>query len=1214
MRRDDDMCAGVLVAIGRPVALALAGLSVLGGCQSPTRMAEGGAARQERSALDALRARAESERLRPVAMAVDPSLFSGLDIVAISPLAESERVEGAPARLSLREVLDAATPLERPAAHGEPANDDARLTAQVRYAQGRQKLLAGESNEAIADLQAATRLDPTAAELWRELGNAQYAAGRRSSAATAYKRAVDLGLRDPQVLFTLARDSARADRTDEARDLLMEAARRATATDDPALPKAIHAELALLLAARGNYTAAREAMVIAADLPETFTSPTNMRGELSELYRRRGEMWQQIGDWSSRLGDADGAINAYARASTFPGSDVDGLSMRRMYALLSAGRPAEAALSLLEQVQRVDQCASDGAIALARQLGGSTNLGPMVASAIEQGVGSEGSGLTASQRLALSRVEAALLGGEAARGLRVRSLELDGDVTLVVHDLVGALASEPALRMATATDIANASPRTASMLADALVLDGVGLDALVSAASKGGGATLLQAYVLAKLGHAERALERVESVRQWDAGTRVWAMLARAEFAAGAARWDRLEAALDDLAGEGAGENALARAAAFRAAQRPDRALGVLTGDGRVMTSNAERLLVADLQLRAGEVGKAESALEGVLEADRYDERGYEGLITMYLPTGAKPDAEKLNGTLRLLRETVPQGRVAKFLGVRNALARGGREQVEAMLMEMVRRSPPHPIALELLTGLWESRPGDRGVDRERSERFFREQLERHPESPQVLASLARMLASSGRGEEAEGMLAASLERHPHPTLARLRERIVRETLKDGARADRLAEERLSTSPATVDHVIERADLWARQGDLPRAAKALADGLAADARLTSEQAAVLLNILTKVPLDAKTSVEIARALVEVFERVGDGRLLPVLRIKRLTAAAIAYSSDSARLADEVMRLAKSQPEIGLTAHRPVVQILEAIGARGSIVPFLRELVTRTGEEWREDLAENYAFAVMLAGTARDAEGLLELAPDRGSLVRWLVVLNKRLGNRESLEPGTSEATMRAEIAYTIASGMSSAGREAESEATLALAIRLDETHAMANNDLGYNLVDRGERLEEAEKMLERALQAEPGNANVLDSVAWLRYKRGQLRDEVGDDGKVIREGAITMLKRAIDADVEGDNAIMRDHLGDALWRAGEKDEAVRIWREASAMIAPTMAILAERKDDPSLTAKVYRQVAESLRSKLAAVQANEEPRVAPFAGEAAKETPRDPKP
>jgi tetratricopeptide (TPR) repeat protein len=108
---------------------------------------------------------------------------------------------------------------------------------------------------------------------------------------------------------------------------------------------------------------------------------------------------------------------------------------------------------------------------------------------------------------------------------------------------------------------------------------------------------------------------------------------------------------------------------------------------------------------------------------------------------------------------------------------------------------------------------------------------------------------------------------------------------------------------------------------------------------------------------------------------------------------------------------------------------------------------------------------------------------------------------------------------------------------------------MTNNNLGYFLLDAGQKLEDAAKFIERAYASNPDAANIIDSLAWLRYKQGVIIDRVASDGKVELQGAISLLERA--SELEGDNNDeMLDHLGDANFKAGRSDEAKRRWQQA----------------------------------------------------------------
>ncbi|MCZ6817435.1 MAG: tetratricopeptide repeat protein, partial [Planctomycetota bacterium] len=98
------------------------------------------------------------------------------------------------------------------------------------------------------------------------------------------------------------------------------------------------------------------------------------------------------------------------------------------------------------------------------------------------------------------------------------------------------------------------------------------------------------------------------------------------------------------------------------------------------------------------------------------------------------------------------------------------------------------------------------------------------------------------------------------------------------------------------------------------------------------------------------------------------------------------------------------------------------------------------------------------------------------------------------------------------------------------------------NDLGYTWVDAGRRLEEAEKLIRIAVAAQPRNAAFLDSLGWVRYKRGSM-----DEAVKYLELALRHLRR--------DDEVMRDHLGDAYYRSDRMDEARSNWEKALGRLA-----------------------------------------------------------
>jgi tetratricopeptide (TPR) repeat protein len=113
---------------------------------------------------------------------------------------------------------------------------------------------------------------------------------------------------------------------------------------------------------------------------------------------------------------------------------------------------------------------------------------------------------------------------------------------------------------------------------------------------------------------------------------------------------------------------------------------------------------------------------------------------------------------------------------------------------------------------------------------------------------------------------------------------------------------------------------------------------------------------------------------------------------------------------------------------------------------------------------------------------------------------------------------------------------APAEADFRRALQLNPTQPQVLNYLGYGLVDRGEKLDEALGMIEKAVAGDPDEGYIIDSLAWALFKLGRY------------EEALEPMERA--SLLEPVDPIVTDHLGDVYWKNDRKLEARFQWRRA----------------------------------------------------------------
>ena len=157
------------------------------------------------------------------------------------------------------------------------------------------------------------------------------------------------------------------------------------------------------------------------------------------------------------------------------------------------------------------------------------------------------------------------------------------------------------------------------------------------------------------------------------------------------------------------------------------------------------------------------------------------------------------------------------------------------------------------------------------------------------------------------------------------------------------------------------------------------------------------------------------------------------------------------------------------------------------------------------------------------------------------------GAYDVLARGLADNPDTPDLIYDLAMVAEKLDRIDEAESKLKQLITLRPNDAQALNALGYTLVDRTSRTDEGLAFIERAHKLSPTDPFILDSLGWAFYRLGRFDD------------AERYLRQALDGRPDAEIAA---HLGEVLWRKGEHEKALAVWK-AQLDTNPENAVLKE---------------------------------------------------
>jgi tetratricopeptide (TPR) repeat protein len=402
-------------------------------------------------------------------------------------------------------------------------------------------------------------------------------------------------------------------------------------------------------------------------------------------------------------------------------------------------------------------------------------------------------------------------------------------------------------------------------------------------------------------------------------------------------------------------------------------------------------------------------------------------------------------------------------------------------------------------------------------------------EEPLGLKRLGQALSEKGDPTRAEGLLLRAARLDPGEVETWVSLAGVQEALGKPAVAEESLARALEVDPDNRNALLDAGRLALRAG-APGRARAYLDralGLSEDPDLTLRVAFTWLS--------AQHAAEACQVLDEARRSgVGD---------PRISFYAGLLHERGARWEEAVRAYAEVGPasELFRDARLRRAAALARAGRPGEGVALLRAALVATPE----DLALYPAYAEALEASGKPAEGerfLREAALARGApeLAEALALFLERQGRTtEAIALLSREVQGRPHqesLLFNLAAAYERAGDHAQGIARMREVLALNPDNASALNFIGYTLTEQDKDLDEAERLLHRALELRPETGAFLDSLGWLFFHRH-------DYGR-----AVTTLEHA--AALEPDEPVIAEHLGDAYLGVQRPREALAAYRRA----------------------------------------------------------------
>ena len=457
-------------------------------------------------------------------------------------------------------------------------------------------------------------------------------------------------------------------------------------------------------------------------------------------------------------------------------------------------------------------------------------------------------------------------------------------------------------------------------------------------------------------------------------------------------------------------------------------------------------------------------------------------------------------------------------------LSRGEFNDAERIALQGLKHFPGDTLLTLLLAGVHSENDQD-----PKAVELLEKHLKKFPGQREVIEELVRLYLKEGQREKAANMLANLPEGDQTPESVLFRAKVL-SSMGRSAEAMTILRNAIEKNPDFYEGWIEIGLLNHREKNLAEAVQAF-EKAAAISPDTPELwfRIALIQIERKLPQEAVTALDKISLPPDIYIqaalRLADGQYFAEAEGMLDRAAKNGANPDEVSLFLSVVKQESAKdPLAGLPA-------LEGIPPTSPLYPSALHQKARIYLQAKQ---YDKSYAVASDGRKR--------FPDTKEL--WgleayaLVKLNKSAEAEKLLRKGLERHANDEEMLFTLGTVQDEMGKKDDAMKTMEAIIALNPKSFQALNYVGYSLAEKNTDLKRALSLVTAALEQSPNADFIVDSLAWVHYRLGNMEEAWKNINRCISLG--------------GDDPTIWEHYGDIAKAMGKTEEAVKGYTESIA--------------------------------------------------------------